>query len=101
MNQNLSYLNDFFCKKNTNYNDEKLHNQFNTDDESYLVNINNDYVVSQVMHRTIFKSNVNPSCSLILMHINVRSLATNYDKLKLLLSSMKLKPHVISLNETW
>ena len=35
------------------------------------------------------------------MHINVRSLAINYDKLKLLLSSMKLKPHLISLNETW
>ena len=53
------------------------------------------------MHRTIFKRNVNPNCSLILMHINVRSLAINCDKLKLLLSSMKLKPYIISLNETW
>ena len=80
---------------------KNLYNQFNTDDESYLVNINNDYVLFQDMHRTIFKSNANPNCSLILKHINVRSLAINCDKLKLLLSSMKLKPHIISLNETW
>ena len=101
MNLNPSYLNNFFCKKDTIYNDENLHNQVNTDDKSYLVNINNDYELSQDMHRTIFKSNVNPNCSLILMHINVRSLAKNCDKLKFLLSSMKLKPHIISLNETW
>ena len=51
------------------------------------------------MHGTIFKSNVNQNRSVILMHINVRSLPINYNTLKLL-SSMKLKPH-ISLNKTW
>ena len=65
MNLNPSYLNNFFCEKDAIHNVENLHNQFNTDDESYLVNINNDYVLSQDMHRTICKSNVNANCSLI------------------------------------
>ena len=39
--------------------------------------------------------------AIILMHLNIRSLPHYFDKLKILLLSIKIKPHVISLNETW
>ena len=35
------------------------------------------------------------------MHINVSSLLANFDKLQSLLADMKLKPYIISINETW
>ena len=35
------------------------------------------------------------------MHINIRSLPANFDKLQSLLANMKLKPHIISINGTW
>ena len=39
--------------------------------------------------------------SLLVLHINIRSLAANFAKLQILISSLKVKPHVISINETW
>ena len=35
------------------------------------------------------------------MHINIRSLQANFNKLWSLPANMKLKPHIISINETW
>ena len=41
------------------------------------------------------------SSILITMHINIRSLPANFDKLQSLLANIKLKPHILSINETW
>ena len=35
------------------------------------------------------------------MLINIRSLPANFNKLQSLLANIKLKPHIISINETW
>ena len=35
------------------------------------------------------------------MHINIRSLPANFNKLQSLLANMKLKLHIISINEIW
>ena len=41
------------------------------------------------------------SSILITMHINIRSLPANFDKLQSFQANMKLKPHILSINETW
>ena len=35
------------------------------------------------------------------MHINIKSLPTNFNKFQILLANMKLKPLIISINEIW
>lgn len=37
----------------------------------------------------------------LLMHVNIRSLNANYEKLELLIASLITKPHVIVCSETW
>ena len=44
---------------------------------------------------------MNQGYSLIAIHLNIKSLNLNYDKLNILVTSMKNQPHVISFNETW
>ena len=39
--------------------------------------------------------------SSILITMHKRSLPANFDKLQSLLANMKLKPHILSINETW
>jgi len=39
--------------------------------------------------------------TLIVMHLNIKSLSLNFDKSKVVLSSLETQPHVITINETW
>ena len=71
--------------------------------EDYINSVENfidhNYITSE--NTSFLVEGINQRCSLIVMHLNIRSLALNYDKLKILVTSMKNQPHVICLNETW
>ena len=59
----------------------------------------NNFILSENVHN--LPKEMSRNSTIILMHLNIRSLPQNFDKLKILLLSMKTKPHAISLNETW
>ena len=59
------------------------------------------YYFSENSENIIANMQTQSSSFLITMHINIRSLPANFDKLQSLLANMKLKPHIVSINETW
>ena len=54
-----------------------------------------------VQYITSSEINTHFNNSLIIIHVNVRSLNKNFDKLYELITEMKIKPDVIGLTETW
>ena len=85
-------------------------NEVFVDDSIHLSNVNdidyNDffdisYYFSENSENMMANMQTQSSSILITMHINIRSLPANFDKLQSLLTNMKLKPHIIFINETW
>ena len=85
-------------------------NELFVDNSIHLSNVNdidhNDcfdisYYFSENSENIIANMQTQSSSILITMHINIRSLPANSNKLQSLLANMKLKPHIISINETW
>ena len=76
------------------YADDRLSLLFTGDDSNFT-----SYYFSEDIELLLNNNPIN--YSLIAMHINIRSLRANFGKLQSLLSDMKLKPHIISINETW
>ena len=54
------------------------------------------YDTNEVSH--IIQNNIN---NLFIVQINARSLSKNFDKLKILLSSLHSTPDIIGISETW
>ena len=96
-----SKLNKLFSNSDSDNWKTDLHNsQFeNNLTEENLDFIDHNYITSE--NTLLLVEGMNRRCSLIVMHLNIRSLALDCDKLKILVTSMKNQPHVISLNETW
>ena len=96
-----SNLNKLFSNTDSDNWKTDLHNsQFeNNLTEENLDFIDHNYITSE--NTSLLVEGINRRCSLIVMHLNIRSLALNCDKLNVLVTSMKNQPHVISLNETW
>ena len=87
-----SELNELFVDNSiqlSNVNDIDYHDFF---DISYYFSENSENIIANMQTQT--------SSILIPMHINIRSLPVNFDKLQSLLANMKLKPHIISINGT-
>ena len=79
--------------------DLKRNSQFeNNLTEENLDFIDHNYITLE--NTSLLMEGMNQRCSLIVIHLNIKSLTLNYDKLKILVTSMKNQPHVISLNET-
>jgi len=66
--------------------------------DSYNIIQSCTYVSSAKAHTIMENMN---NCSLIIVHINIRSLAANFTKLQTFISFLKIKPYIISINETW
>ena len=96
-----SNLNKIFSNTDSdNWKTDLYNSQFeNNLTEENLDFINHNYITSE--NTSLLVEGMNQRCSLMVMHFNIRSLALNYDKLKILVTSIKNQPHVISLNETW
>ena len=101
-----------FCsKKNLTFQlDPNELNELFVDDSIQLSNVNDidyhdffdiSYYFSENSENIIAIMQTQSSSILITMHINIRSLPANFDKLQSLLANMKLKPHILSINETW
>ena len=74
----------------SNVSDIDYHDFF---DISYYFSENSENIIANMQTQS--------SSFLITMHLNIRSLPANFDKLQSLLANMKLKPHILSINETW
>ena len=98
VNLNPSYLNKLFSNPDS-AKSGLFHKQFqdNIIDEPIKF-ADNNYILSENVHN--LTKEMSRNSTIILMHLNIRSLPQNFDKLKILLLSMKIKPHVNSLNET-
>ena len=111
---NSEFLEHQFCsKKNLTFqlNPNELNELF-VDDSIQLSNVNDidyldffdiSYYFSENSENIIANMQTQSSSILITMHItmHIRSLPANFDKLQSLLTNMKLKPHILSINETW
>ena len=99
VNLNPSYLIKLFSNPDS-AKSGLYHKQFedNIIDESINFAENN-YILSENVYN--LTKEMSRNSTIILMHLNIRSLPQNFDKLKILVLSMKIKPRVISLNETW
>ena len=96
---NPSYLNKLFS--NPDSAKSGLYNkQFQDNIIDEPINFaDNNYILSENVHN--LTKEMSRNSTIILMHLNIRSLPQNFDKLKILLLSIKMKLHVIFLNETW
>ena len=101
-----------FCsKKNLTFQlDPNELNELFVDDSIQLSNVSDidyhdffdiSYYFSENSKNIIANMQTQSSSFLITMHLNIRSLPANFDKLQSLLANMKLKPHILSINETW
>ena len=93
-------LNSFFQKDN-DINSKNDYYYFNTDDNLHntaTITQSSTYMYSKNTH--IIDENLKQNCSLIMLHINIRSLPANFAKLQTLISFLHIKPHIISINET-
>ena len=75
-------------------------NLSNVNDIDYNDFFDISYYFSENSENIIANMQIQSSSILIRMHINTRSLPANFDKLQSLLANMKLKPHILSINET-
>ena len=93
---NLSNLNNLpYGFSNNRYNDS-----------SQSVESSNDTLPSDTTYylpenALLLLGDIKANSSFFAMHINIRSLTTNFSKLQTLISSLKIKPQIISINETW
>ena len=101
-----------FCsKKNLTFQlDPNELNELFVDDSIQLSNVSDidyhdffdiSYYFSENLENIIANMQTQSSSFLITMHLNIRPLPANFDKLQSLLVNMKLKPHILSINETW
>ena len=95
---NPSYLNKLFSNP-VNAKSGLYYKQFEDNIIDELINFaDNNYNLSEIVHNLTKEKSRNSA--VILMHLNIKSLPQNFHKFKILLLSMKIKPYVISLNET-
>ena len=62
--------------------------------------IPNQYKTAQQFN-SITKELIINKNNLIIIHINIRSLTQNLDKLRQFIDTLIIKPHIICLSETW
>ena len=84
--------------ENEKFNPFNPYNKFNSDNDPDYNIFNNFYVLPQECYE-IFHKFKNDSFSVL--HVNMRSLKKNFEKLKLLLSKINFSLKVICLTETW